>query len=302
MSCINYNNAINILSNMSSAYPIIINQSNLVSGSTNTFQYNFSSNVDMSIIDIGLSSASLWFSWPNITTSKANNQFSIIHPTLAGTNTLNLTIPDGGYNISDLNYYLRYYLITQGYYIQNTASGDQTVYAEFRVNPSTYQVEYVSYPVPTALPSGYTAGPAISFPVISSGPQLLFTQAAFGTVIGFIPGTFPAVAPTTITATGSTLTPQVSDVLNVLLTLDSANNPFAPNSKIIHSISPAGAAYGSLITSTPPEISWVPQQAGTRQSITLQLTDQRLRPLYMVDTDVTIKLLIRYRDESKIIR
>ena len=302
MSCINYNNAINILSNMSSAYPIIINQSNLVSGSTNTFQYNFSSNVDMSNVDIGLSSASLWFSWPNITAAKSNNQFSIIHPTLAGTTTLNLTVPDGGYNISDLNYYLRYYLITQGYYIQNTASSDQTVYAEFRVNPSTYQVEYVSYPVPTALPSGYTAGPAISFPVISSGPQLLFTQAAFGTVIGFIPGTFPAVAPTTITATGSTLTPQVSDVLNVLLTLDSANNPFAPNSKIIHSISPAGAAYGSLITSTPPEISWVPQQAGTRQSITLQLTDQRLRPLYMVDTDVTIKLLIRYRDESKIIR
>lgn len=287
---------------MSTCYPIIINQSNLVAGSTNTYQYNFSSNVDMTNIDIGLSSTSLWFSWPNITQAKANNQFSIIHPTFAGTTTLNLTIPDGGYNIVDLNYYLRYYLITQGYYIQNTASGDQTVYAEFRVNPSIYAVEFVSYPVPTSLPVGYTSGPSITFPAVSTGTQLLFTQAAFGTLIGFAAGTFPPVAPSTITATASTVTPQVSDVQNVLLTLDSANNPFAPNSKIIHSITPAGVNYGQLITSTPPEISWVPNQSGWRQSITIQLTDQQLRPLYMVDTDITIKLLIRYRDDSKLIR
>lgn len=287
---------------MSTCYPIIINQSNLVTGSTNTFQYNFSSNVDMSNIDIGLSSASIWFSWPNITAAKANNTFSIIHPTFLGTSTLAVTVPDGGYEISALNDYLRYYLITNGYYIQNTASGDQTVYAAFRVNPSIYAVEFVSYPMPTALPAGYTAGSAITFPVSSIGPQLVVAANAFRTVIGFAAGTFPAASPTVITAVASTATPQVSDVQNVLLTLDSANNPFAPNSRIIHSISPAGVAYGQLITSTPPEISWVPQQSGTRQAITLQLTDQRLRPLYMVDTDVTIKLLIRYRDDSKIIR
>lgn len=287
---------------MSTCYPIIINQSNLVAGSTNTYQYNFSSNVDMTNIDIGLSSVSLWFSWPNITITKNNNQFQIIHPTLAGSTTLTITIPDGGYNISDLNNYLRFWLITNGWYIQNTASGDQTVYCEFRVNPAIYSIEFVSYLVPTALPSGFSAGSSITFPATTRGPQLIVNKVNFGTLIGFELGTYPAVAPVVISATASTKTPIVSDVQNVLLTLDSANNPFAPNSKIIHSISPAGVNYGQLITSTPPEISWVPNQSGWRQSITVQLTDQQLRPLYMVDTDITIKLLIRYRDDSKLIR
>lgn len=287
---------------MSTCYPIIINQSNLVAGTTNTYQYNFSSNVDMTNIDIGLSSVSLWFSWPNITVAKNNNQFQIIHPTTAGSTTLTITIPDGGYNISDLNNYLRFWLITNGWYIQNTASGDQTVYAEFRVNPSIYAIEFVSYPMPTSLPSGFTAGSSITFPVTSQGPQLIVNKYNFGVVIGFELGTFPPVAPTSITAVASTKTPQVSDVQNVLLTLDSANNPFAPNSKIIHSISPAGVSYGNLITSTPPEISWVPNQSGWRQSLTVQFTDQQLRPLFMVDTDITIKLLIRYRDDSRMIR
>lgn len=287
---------------MSTCYPIIINQSNLVAGSTNTYQYNFSSNVDMTNIDIGLSSVSLWFSWPNITITKANNQFQIIHPTLAGSSTLTITIPDGGYNISDLNNYLRFWLITNGWYIENTASRDQTVYAEFRVNPSIYAVEFVSYLVPNALPLGYTAGSSISFPISSIGTQLIVNKVNFGTLIGFELGTYPISAPIVISATASTKTPIVSDVQNVLLTLDSTNNPFAPNSKIIHSISPAGTNYGQLITSTPPEISWVPNQSGWRQSITVQLTDQQLRPLYMVDTDITIKLLIRYRDDSKLIR
>jgi len=79
-------------------------------------------------------------------------------------------------------------------------------------------------------------------------------------------------------------------------------NPFAPNSKVIHSISPAGYAYASLIKSEPNEISWVPQQSGWRQSITIQLVNQNLMPLEQYDTDLTIKLLLRYRDQSGIHR
>lgn len=287
---------------MSSSYPLIINSSNLVPGSTNTYQYNFSGNVDMANIDVGLGAANIWFSWRNITAAKQNNKFNIIHPTLAGTTTLALTLPDGGYNISDINLYLRWYLIRNGYYIQNSTTGEQTVYAEFQVNPSIYAVEFISYVMPTSLPAGHTAGSAITFPATPKAPQLTFTQPNFGTVIGFAAGTWPAVMPTTTDTSTSTTTPVVSDVSNILITLDSASNPFAPNSRVIHSISPAGVAYGGLITSVPPEISWIPQQSANRQSITVQLTDQQLRPLDQVDTDLTIKLLLRYRDDSKVMR
>ena len=257
----------------------------------------------MSNIDIGLGSASIWFSWRNITAAKSNNQFSIIHPTTGtGNTTLNLTIPDGGYNISDLNNYLRYYLIYNGYYIQNTTTNEQIVYCKFQVNPSIYAIEFVSYPLPTSLPAGYTAGLAITFPATTRTPQLVVSQPNFGTIIGFATGTFPVVQPIVLTTSTSTLVPQVSDVTNVVLTLDSAMNPFAPNSKVIHSISPAGYSYASLIKSEPNEISWVPQQSGWRQSITIQLVNQNLIPLEQFDTDVTIKLLLRYRDQSSVNR
>ena len=268
-------------------------------GSTNTYQFNFASNVDFGLLDIGLGSASIWFSWRNITEAKQNNKFSIIMPTFAGSTTLNLTVPDGGYEITDLNNYLRYFMVTNGYYIQNNTTNEQIVYCEFVTNPSTYSVQFNSYPLPTSLPSGYTAGPSITFPTTSKGPQLVVTQSAFGDIIGFNTGTFPSSIPTVLTSTASTKTPVVSDVTNVLIMLDSANNPFAANSKIIHSISPAGYKYASLIKSDPYEIAWIPQQSGWRQSITLQLVNQNFIPLDQVDTDLTIKLLVRYRPTSQ---
>ncbi|KAI9995028.1 hypothetical protein PInf_011930 [Phytophthora infestans] len=155
---------------MSVTYPIIINKSNFAGGSS--FRYSF---------------------------VKANNSFSIIHPTSSGTIPLNLTIPDGGYNVSDLNNYLFWYLVSQGYYISNNSTGEQTVYCKFVVNPSTYQVQFISYTVPTALPSGFTAGPQLTFPSTSKGPQLSIASPAFGKVIGFATGTFPSSQPSTIT-------------------------------------------------------------------------------------------------------
>lgn len=287
---------------MSVCYPLIINKNNLVPGSLNTYKYNFSSNVDMSNIDIGLGSASIWFSWRNITNAKSNNKFSIIHPTFAGNTTLNLTIPDGGYEISDINNYLRYYLVNNGYFIQNNTTQEQIVYAKFQVNPSTYTIEFVAYPMPTSLPSGFTAGSAITFPTTTRTPQLIVNQAGFGTVIGFALGTFPSSQPIILTTVASTSIPIVSDVTNVVLTLDSAMNPFAPNSKVIHSISPAGYTYASLIKSEPNEVSWIPQQSGWRQSITIQLVNQNLIPIEQYDTDLTIKLLLRHRNPDIINR
>jgi len=279
---------------MSTSYPLIITKSNLVQGSNNTFRYNLSQNVDMSNVEIALQQASIWFSWRNITSLKQNNQFEIIHPATGSSNvTLSLTIPDGGYNISDLNNFLRFYLVSNGYFIENNTTNEQVVYCELVVNPTLYTIEFISYPLPTALPAGFTAGSSITFPAGARGPQLVINQTNFGKIIGFPTGTFPGLQPTSIFTSSSTLVPEVSDTSNVLVTLDSANNPFAPNSKIIHAISPAGAAYASLIKSEPNELSWVPQQNGYRNQITIQLTNQNLVPLDLYDPDVTIKLLLR---------
>lgn len=288
---------------MSVSYPIIITQKNLVPGTTNTFEYKFSNNVDFSNLDIGLSQASIFHSWFNITAAKNNNQFSIIHPIAGVANTtLNFTIPDGGYEVADLNNFLRYELVKNGYYLTNNTTGEQIVYAEFKVNPSVYKVEFISYPLPTSLPSGYSAGPSLVFPSTTRTTQLSFTQVQFGNIIGFVPGTYPSVQPIVLTTSSSTVTPVVSDVQNVVITLNSCMNPFAPNSSIIYSVSPASVSFGRLITDKPNEICWVPQQSSFRQSITLQLTNQDLQPIELQDTDITVILLIRFRDQNNLMR
>jgi len=277
---------------MSVSYPIILNKSNHDSGST--FIYRFGTSVEMGSVDIALGSAALFYSWRNITAVKGNSLFKIIHPASGTSNTtLTLTIPDGGYEIADINNFIKFYLISNGYYIQNTSTSEQTVFVELRVNPATYQVEFVSYPLPTSLPATHTAGSAITFPSTSRGPQLQVTSAAFGKLIGFEIASYPATQTSTVSTTGSSKTPVLSDVQNVVITLDSASNPFAPVSKVIHSVSYAGVSYGRLITSEPNELSFVPQQQGFRQELRIQLCDQNLRPLELLDTDITIKLLLR---------
>lgn len=277
---------------MTSAYPIIINKSNHIGGST--FQYRFGRNVDFNNMDIALGSASLFYSWRNITAAKNNHQFQIIHPTSTTDEVLTITIADGGYEIADINNYLRWYLITNGYYIYNNTTGEQTVYCELRVNASTYSVEFVSYPMPTSLPTGYTAGSAITFPATTLAPQLTVLDNNFGTLIGYEAGDFPATQQIVLTTTSSTQTPQLSDVINVLLNLDVVSNPFSPSSFVIHSISPANTQYGRLITDNPNELSFVPCQPCGRDSITLSFTNQNGLALDMIDYDITIKLLLRY--------
>lgn len=277
-----------------SAFPIVLNKSHWVGGST--YRYRFGSNFEMGNVAIALSKATVYYSWRNITSGKGNNKFRIVHPSSTTTSVnLDITLPDGGYEVADINSYIRWYLITNGYYIQNSTTGEQTVYCTLRVNPSTYQVEWVSYPLPTSLPAGYTAGSAIAFPSVARGPQLSISaaNANFATVIGFNAANYPASQQSTINTTGSPNVPVVSDINNVIITMDSVMNPWAPQSMVIHSFSQAGVKYSGLITSEPTELCFVPQQGGSRQEITIQLCDQYLRPIDIIDTDNTFVFLIK---------
>lgn len=277
----------------STGFPLIVNKSHHVGNGR--YVYRFGRNVDFSNIDIALGSVSLYYSWRNITTALNNNSFQIIHPKLGGTDTLTLTLPDGGYEIADINNYLRWYLITNGYYIQNNTTLEQKVYCELRVNASTYAVEFVGYPT-EAVPAGWTAGSAYTYDTIGNTPQLVVASSNnFGTLIGYAAGTFPAIATNTLNTTSSTLTPVLTQVLNVLLTLDAVDNPFSPSSTVIHALSSAGTQYGHLITSEPTTLSFIPCQKTSRQELTLQFVDQNMLPLQMIDFDIVAKLVLSYK-------
>lgn len=273
----------------STGYPLIVNKSHHVGGSR--YVYKFGRSVDFSDIDIALGSCSVYYSWRNITTALNNNTFQIIHPKTGGTDTLTITLPNGGYEITDINNYLRWFLIQNGYYLQNKTTLEQKVFCELRVNASTYAVEFVGYPT-TAPTTDWIAGSAYSYDGTGNTPQLIIGSNKFGTLIGYAAGTFPSVATNVLNTTTSTLTPVLTQVLNVLLTLDCVDNPFAPNSTVIHALSSAGTSYGHLITSEPTTLAFIPCQKTSRQEIVLQFVDQNMLPLEMVDFDIVVKLVL----------
>lgn len=274
---------------MSTGYPLIVNKSHHVGGGR--YVYKFGRTVDFSDVDIALGSVSMYYSWRNITSALSNNSFQIIHPKTGGTNTLTITMTDGGYEVADINNYLRWYLIQQGYYIQNNTTLEQKVFCELRVNASTYAVEFVAYPT-IAVPTGWTAGSSYSYDGVGNTPQLVVGANKFGELIGYASGTFPVVATNMLNTSTSSLTPVLTQVLNVMLTLDCVDNPYAPSSTVIHALSSAGTPYGHLITSEPNNLAFIPCQKTGRQEISLQFVDQNMLPLQMVDYDVVIKLIL----------
>lgn len=273
------------------SFNICLNKTHYAGGST--YKYRLGNNQDLADLEIALSSATIPFSWFNITSSLNNNTFQIIHPTTAGAIILNIILENGGYDVSDINSALRVSLINKGYYIQNTTTYEQKVYCELRVNAANYSIEFVSYPLPTSLPSGWSAGSAITFPATTRGPQLTVPSSNIRTRLGFESGNFPAVVPTTISVSRSTNIPVISDITNVMILLDSAYNPYSQNNQVLTSVSPAGVAFGRLINFQSPEFIWTPQQAGSRNELTFRLVDQFFREIQLIDTDIVLNLVIR---------
>ncbi len=100
-------------------------------------------------------------------------------------------------------------------------SGVNQYYLQLQVNATRGRVQLNSYPVPTALPTNWTApaGATWSLPLVAKDPQLTIgaSDSGFGTLIGFAAGTYPGnttyatgqmeqKASTTLTGTTTTFT------------------------------------------------------------------------------------------------
>lgn len=280
----------------STSFPIILIESNNISDSAYT--YRFPANVDFSKIEVALSDISIYYSWRSITSAYNNNKFSFTFPASGATiNTYNIALPDGTYSANDLNNYLQWFCIQNNLYLINSTTGDYRYYLTIQENPSQYAIEVISYPIPTSLPAGYTAPAGWGgFPTAATRPQLIINNEAFGQIIGFNLGTFPATAVgASPYSKVSDFVPQLSPIQSVIILLDAVSNPFASNSGVIGTINSKGTNYGSLISYSAPEYNWISCQ-GVRQEITVNFVDQLFRPLKIIDKNLTIRLLLRYVD------
>lgn len=297
---------------------ISINQSNVVANSNNsTYTYNFQGTALFNNHEIAVASISMYYSWVNISAALQNNVFSYTWTVGVTTTTYTITIPDGLYELSDLNNLLQFNMIKNGTYLIN-ATSQNVYYAEFLVSPTLYKFQINTFPIPTSLPSGYTAPLAnvaagyAAFPGYPTTTQnsVVTIPANFSTIMGFT-GAFATSANVGVGTNltyNSTTTPQIQPSPNALVGCSLVSNKYSTPSTLIYSVVPT-VGLAQLIVSNPNEYSWVEVNKGNYNSITIQfLSSATYQPLQLLDNNLTILLLIREKqskqelNQSKLLR
>jgi len=282
---------------------ITINQSNVVSNLNNsTYTYNFPSTAVLNNHELAVQSISMYYSWLNISSLLQNNTFSYTWTVGVTTTTYNITIPDGLYELSDLNNYFQFVQIQNGTYLINSLL-ENVFYAEFLVNPTAYKFSINTYPVPTSLPSGYTAPLAnpsagyaafVGFPTTTQNPVVTI-PSLFNNIMGFSANfaTSSNVGVGTNLTYNSTQTPQIQPSPNALVGCSIISNKYATPSSVIYNVVPDVELAG-LIKSAPNEYIWADITKGNYNNITIQfLSSSTYSPLQLLDSNLTILLLIR---------
>jgi hypothetical protein len=282
---------------------IVLNQSNILTGSNNsTLVYNFPSSVRFDNHQIAVQSVNMYYSWQNInSTSLKNNSFSYTWVVGSTTTTYTVTIPAGLYEIEDINNYLQFVFIQAGQYLINT-TGQYVYYAEFIVNPNTYAVNIITYPVPLSLPSGWTAPVAnpqtgavafVGYPTTYFNP-LITIPANFSLIVGYATNfaTSQNTGNNTILTYTSSIAPQVQPNPTALMTISNISNEYSSPSSIIHSVVP-DVGFGELIKSVPNEYVFCKLLKGTISSLFIRFVGQDANSLAIQDPNMSIILLIR---------
>jgi len=278
------------------SFPIIVNSSNYVSN--NTYRVELANVIDLSEFEVSVGQAYLYYSWYNISAALNNNKYQITFPTLSGATTTTITIPDGLYNIYDLNNQLQFWFLSMKYYIVNDVTGYYTYYGAFQLSPTGYSIQWITTPLPTSLPSNFTSG-GMTFPVSANQhPQLtILSTNDFKDIIGYSVGIYPSV-PTNlgVQTTESTTPPNVSPISAIQMRLSCCYNPFSSNSTLIHVFSSQGVGIGESVNASPIQLQFVPC-IGSHKTITLQFYDQIGRVLDLLDRNIVIKLIFRKKNE-----
>lgn len=276
------------------AFALVLNSSNVVSGSNNTrFQYNFiGGGFRADNMEICISQASIPYAWYNISSSYGNNSFSLILPTGATTQTIAVTLPDGFYSVTDIQNYIQGVLITNLFYLID-GSGNYVFPFLLTYSSTFYKVQLICSTIPSTLPSGWTqpAG-APALPTATTGVQ--FVVGSIGSVIGFVAGTYPAVATSASQNFLSTLTPVGSTVNSLVFRCSLVDNNIIMPSDIMDGCS-INTTFGTNIIYDPSFEKWVKMKDGLYSNLIFSIVDQSLNQIYSVDPNIAITLMIRQR-------
>ena len=297
---------------------IVFNQTNLVQdGQNNKLVYKFPNSVNLKDKYIAVSEISIYYSWFNIATIYSNNYFTYTWTVGSTITTYTITIPDGLYEINDLNNLIQYTCLANKTYWTNTGGTVNYYPFEMILNPVRYAVQLNTYLIPTSTPVGGAI--PVGFPGWPGTVQntVVTIPANLNVIIGFTAGFVsfdnignPVGNPTTTAyvskdqSTGtisylSTQAPQVQPNNSIIFSLSGINNPYTQPSSVIYSLNP-NVAVGQQVFQVPPNFMWCKMIDGTYNELRLSLLGNDLNPLKIQDPNMTFLLAIRDKDESSL--
>jgi hypothetical protein len=283
---------------------IILNTSNIVSNTGNSrLSYRFNESLQLRHGDkIALASLSIYNSWFNIDGSKYNNNifsYKWFNSTGVLNVVVNVTIPNGYYDLVSLQLFLESEFYKNGHYLQNITSGLNEYYITFIPNSIQYAIQLYCNPIPSSLLDGGIAkyikpSGLWQLPTIKTCPQVIISNMNnFYKYIGFAPGTFPSTIVTDRSYTAlSTACPQVSPVSGILLKCDLVKNDIMNPSDVLFQFSNGGISFGSLITVQPPSLLYIDVNPGFCQDIRIEMVDQNLQSIIFKDPSMIFMLSI----------
>jgi len=304
-------------------FVIVLNASNIFpDGKNNTLVYNFPNSIQLKDKQIAVSKIIMYYSWFNILSSYLNNSFSYTW-TVGGVSTVyNVVIPDGLYNITDINSYLQFTMISNGHYLINN-NNSNVYYAEMIVNQNRYAIQTNTYQVPTSLPTGWSQPSNFAgYPTVSFNPIITY-PLNFNKIVGYTPvanvvfsssdnigNAYIPPSPSAdnyyVSKNGggtlsylSNINPDVQPNSSIYLSISNINNPYAQPSSILYAITP-NVSIGEQIIESPPNFMWNKMIDGTYNQLRLQFLGIDIQPITLRDPNMTIMLVIKDKDEFSI--
>ncbi|KAJ8558661.1 hypothetical protein ON010_g8789 [Phytophthora cinnamomi] len=272
-------------------------------GLNNTWKYSFpGSSCNFDNVEASIQSISLYNSEFNVDSLQfVNTSFQIEVPTAATTTTLSVNLADGYYLYSDINRNIQTALVTAGAYLIDS-KGNQVFYIQFEENSTYYACQLDCSATPTSLPTGYTrpttglySTGGTGLPTTSRVPRLIISNAAFGSLLGFTSGTYPAASTTTSTSLLSNAIPQISPSSSYVVRCDLIKNDFVASGDIMAVFDKGDAGIGKQIQYFPSNATWCKTHDGARSTITLSIWSQNDQPVHFRDNSVNMMILLRKR-------
>ncbi len=318
-------------------HTITLTRNNVTGTDNNRFVYNIPGSKNLEGAEIALVDLYMYYSWQNINVNPlANNTLSIIWPAMTeigGLNTTNQTqidivIPDGLYEVSDINSYLQQFCIDNNYYLINSTTSEYVYFIQLQTNPTRYAVQANSFTLPDvggaagAIPAGYSAPAGGLFnstftPIGAAGGAPLpgtlqapgwFFPANFSDFAGFSPDTYlPGPGQSVYTTTEafpvgnasaiSTQAPNVQPNNVIFLNCNLISNAYTNPQTFLYPV-PAKVGIGELITIDAPEYAWNKLMPGQAAQLILTFTDVAGQPILLQDPNTVITLIIRDNEDK----